>query len=785
MGGSSSRLGSSINTYPGQMQRNPHFNPRLNSNRASTSPSGPTVTQTISEPGAYSISRDNSSSSTQLYRVHIPHNIRPGQDFQVYAGTRIVRVRCPPGAGPGTAVQITVPGEDVVVRQSNVAVLTSVEGEGRGGAQPMNDQTRMLNASLLTLSQDENTSSSLTVPTDSSSLTTPERSYDIIVPRGILPGDTFPVEINSQSIRVQCPPNARPGMTVRIVLPPGISQPPPPHHHSNMQHATDLNSPPEEISSQNTEQRRMRTINQVFEVTVPRGVRPNQPFTLMAGSQRVLVTCPSNATAGSRIRFHLPISVPDDDDGEELHEKAEEEKANVHRVSLNYSTKDGWVRTFRLTDKKFTWCRIDHTGEIMPTQDDQFNIESTAFVRQLIFLRGNDDRMRTGKLILVPASKSSVDSCILDERLGSKQIVGYAEIARIQEQSLDDKIAWLLKTCKSMSVPWEEGHMRICVRRQTLLHDSIKAVMSLGREEMRKIWRFEFMGEQGIDAGGLAKEWFQLVTEAIFDADSGLWSFSANNQMLMRINPASEVSCPEDHLIYFRFLGRVLGKALFEGYTVVGHMVQYLYKYILGWPLTFEDMESVDSEIYENLKKLLNMNPEDVELLYLDFTATQNLLGETVTIDLVPNGSNKTVTAENLSEYLESYMKYFLLERIKPQVTELLLGFYDVIPESALTVFDYQELELMLCGLPNIDVDDWMEHTIYKDCTRKTQVVKWFWNIVRDFDQETRARLLQFATGTSGVPSRGFSVLQGSDGNIKPFTINVTDLTSGSYPKAQ
>lgn len=785
MGGSSSRLGSSINTYPGQMQRNPHFNPRLNSNRASTSPSGPTVTQTISEPGAYSISRDNSSSSTQLYRVHIPHNIRPGQDFQVYAGTRIVRVRCPPGAGPGTAVQITVPGEDVVVRQSNVAVLTSVEGEGRGGAQPMNDQTRMLNASLLTLSQDENTSSSLTVPTDSSSLTTPERSYDIIVPRGILPGDTFPVEINSQSIRVQCPPNARPGMTVRIVLPPGISQPPPPHHHSNMQHATDLNSPPEEISSQNTEQRRMRTINQVFEVTVPRGVRPNQPFTLMAGSQRVLVTCPSNATAGSRIRFHLPISVPDDDDGEELHEKAEEEKANVHRVSLNYSTKDGWVRTFRLTDKKFTWCRIDHTGEIMPTQDDQFNIESTAFVRQLIFLRGNDDRMRTGKLILVPASKSSVDSCILDERLGSKQIVGYAEIARIQEQSLDDKIAWLLKTCKSMSVPWEEGHMRICVRRQTLLHDSIKAVMSLGREEMRKIWRFEFMGEQGIDAGGLAKEWFQLVTEAIFDADSGLWSFSANNQMLMRINPASEVSCPEDHLIYFRFLGRVLGKALFEGYTVGGHMVQYLYKYILGWPLTFEDMESVDSEIYENLKKLLNMNPEDVELLYLDFTATQNLLGETVTIDLVPNGSNKTVTAENLSEYLESYMKYFLLERIKPQVTELLLGFYDVIPESALTVFDYQELELMLCGLPNIDVDDWMEHTIYKDCTRKTQVVKWFWNIVRDFDQETRARLLQFATGTSGVPSRGFSVLQGSDGNIKPFTINVTDLTSGSYPKAQ
>lgn len=777
MGGSNSRL----NTYPGQMQRNPHFNPRLNSDRGSTSPLGPTVTQTISEPGAYSISRDNSSSSTQIYRVHIPHNIRPGQDFQVYAGTRIVRVRCPPGAGPGTAVQITVPGEDVVTRQSNVAVLTSVEGEGRGGAQPMNDQTRMMNASILTSARDETTSSSLS--TDTSSLTAPsstipsERSYDIVVPRGVRPGDIFPVEINSQSIRVQCPPNARPGMTVRIVLPPGITHPPP----SDMQHATDLNSPPEP-SSHAVEQRRMRTIDQVFEVTVPRGVRPNQPFSLMAGSQRVLVTCPANARAGTRIRFHLPVSVPDDG---ESHQKVEEENTQVQNVSLKYGTKDGWFRTFRLTDKKFTWCRINHGGEMVSTQDDKFDIESTAFVRQLIFLRGNDERMRTGKLTLVSASDSCVDSCVLDERLGGKQIAGYAEIAMVQEQNLDDKVAWLQKTCKCMSVPWEEGHMRICVRRPTLLHDSIKAVMSLGREEMRKIWRFEFMGEQGIDAGGLAKEWFQLVTEAIFDADSGLWSFSENNQMLMRINPASEVSCPEDHLIYFRFLGRVLGKALFEGYTVGGHMVQYLYKYILGWPLTFEDLESVDSEIYENLKKLLDMNPQDIECLCLDFTATQNLLGETVTIDLVPNGSDKTVTAENISEYLVSYMKYFLLERIKPQVTELLLGFYDVIPESALTVFDYQELELMLCGLPNIDVNDWMEHTIYKNCTRKTQVVQWFWKIVREFDQETKARLLQFATGTSGVPSRGFSVLQGSDGNIKLFTINAIDFTSGGYPKAQ
>lgn len=140
-------------------------------------------------------------------------------------------------------------------------------------------------------------------------------------------------------------------------------------------------------------------------------------------------------------------------------------------------------------------------------------------------------------------------------------------------------------------------------------------------------------------------------------------------------------------------------------------------------------------------------------------------------------------------EYLEVYFKYCMLERIKPQVTELLLGFYDVIPEPLLTVFDFQELELMMCGLPTIDLDDWKKNTVYKGLYEsgkgRSQTIKWFWEIVSsEFDQEMRARLLQFVTGTSGVPSRGFSVLQGSDGNIKLFTINGVTLKHSLFPRA-
>lgn len=149
----------------------------------------------------------------------------------------------------------------------------------------------------------------------------------------------------------------------------------------------------------------------------------------------------------------------------------------------------------------------------------------------------------------------------------------------------------------------------------------------------------------------------------------------------------------------------------------------------------------------------------------------------------------KEVNSENLPQYLEANLRYRMLDRTKPQLTELLLGFFDIIPEPALTVFDANELELILCGLPEIDMDDWQANTIYSGLFEsqgaKSQVIEWFWEVVQDdFDQEMRARLLQFVTGAAGVPARGFSVLQGIDGNIKKFAVHGVDTRTYVYPRA-
>lgn len=703
------------------------------------------------------------------------------------AGPRTVRVRCPAQSRGGHYIQITVPPEPVVRPNfQGMAVLTSATpGVSGGGAVAMSESVRDANAEVVAAqeaqqqqqqSESQQSGGGDGPATNSSGPEQPPptqpTTYMVTVPPGISPGMQFAVEVEGQRMMVTCPDNIQAGMNLRILPPQRTpTQSAPPDLPSGI--GTSVDRPPEEQRSLSAPPIAPQMM-QMFEVVVPPGVMPNQSFSLLANGQRVLVTCPPNVRPGQKVRFQLPISNPND------------KMKDAPAVQLEYeSIKDGWARTIRVTDMKFQWIRMNHEGEIDAKCVSRFDIQHSAYTRQLIFLEGNDPRMRTGKICFGTANESSVESSV---ELNGKEVVRYDEIAKAHQGSYDEKAEWFQEICRDrLRMKWSEGHLRILVRRNHLLQDSMQAVMSLSRVDLSKTWRFDFMQETGVDAGGLAREWFQLVTEQIFNPDMGLWLPSASNQMAMRINPASEISCPEDHLIYFRFLGRVMGKALFDGQLVAGHMVRHLYKHLLGWPVMFEDLELPDEGYYNSLKSLLKV--DDVEDLCMDFTFTENALGENRMVELMEGGEDVTVTNDNLPEFLEANLKYHLMDRVKPQLTELLLGFFDIIPEPLLTIFDFQELELLMCGVPVIDIDDWMANTsytgLYEGKGEEANTVQWFWEVVRDeFDQETRARLLQFVTGTSGVPSGGFSVLQGNDGNVRQFCIHGITKQNSFYPRS-
>ena len=587
----------------------------------------------------------------------------------------------------GHYLQITVPPEPVA-RQNvqGMAVLTSATGEEGGGLVPMRPSVAAENESVVQSYHEQSSLQSSGNSTETSQQQQQQQqsqqptTYMVTVPQGISAGMQFAVEVEGQRMMVTCPANVQAGMNLRI-LPPQQSTPPPNNGLSTAT-GTSLDRPPSEQESSTRSSSIISNsppLMQMFEVVVPPGVQPNQSFNLLANGQRVLVTCPPGILPGQKVRFQLPINSND-------------KTKDTPAVQLEYeSIKDGWARTIRVTDMKFVWVRMNEDGEIDTKSVSRFDIKHSAYTKRLAFLEGNDSRMRTGMLSFGIANESSVDSSVHRD---GKEVIGYSEIAAAQPLSFDEKTAWFQDIIRErLRIKWGDGHIRLLVRRKHLLHDSIEAVMSLSRTDMSKIWRFEFMNEVGVDAGGLQREWFQLITEEIFNPDMGLWLPSATNQMAMRINPSSKMACPEDHLIYFRFLGRVMGKALFDGQLVAGHMVRHLYKHLLGWPVMFEDLELPDEDYFKSLKSLLEL--DNVEDMCLDFTFTENALGENRVVDLIEGGSDVPLTNDNLPEYLEANLMYHLMDRVKPQLKELLLGFYDVIPEPLLTIFDFQELELV------------------------------------------------------------------------------------------
>ncbi|XP_015272369.1 PREDICTED: E3 ubiquitin-protein ligase NEDD4-like isoform X4 [Gekko japonicus] len=300
------------------------------------------------------------------------------------------------------------------------------------------------------------------------------------------------------------------------------------------------------------------------------------------------------------------------------------------------------------------------------------------------------------------------------------------------------------------------------LHRNNIFEESYRRIMSVKRPDVLKarLW-IEFELEKGLDYGGVAREWFFLLSKEMFNPYYGLFEYSATDNYTLQINPNSGL-CNEDHLSYFTFIGRVAGLAVYHGKLLDGFFIRPFYKMMLGKPITLKDMESVDSEYYNSLKWILENDPTELDLM---FCIDEENFGQTYQVDLKPNGSEIMVTNENKREYIDLVIQWRFVNRVQKQMNAFLEGFTELLPTDLIKIFDENELELLMCGLGDVDVNDWRQHTIYKNgyCPNHP-VIQWFWKAVLLMDAEKRIRLLQFVTGTSRVPMNGFAELYGSNG---------------------
>ncbi|KAL2111527.1 hypothetical protein VUR80DRAFT_9881 [Thermomyces stellatus] len=311
------------------------------------------------------------------------------------------------------------------------------------------------------------------------------------------------------------------------------------------------------------------------------------------------------------------------------------------------------------------------------------------------------------------------------------------------------------------------GQCHIKVRRSHIFEDSYAEIQRQSPTDLKKRLMIKFDGEDGLDYGGLSREFFFLLSHEMFNPFYCLFEYSAHDNYTLQINPHSGIN-PE-HLNYFKFIGRVVGLAIFHRRFLDAFFIGALYKMILGKSVVLADMEGVDSDFHRSLQWMLD-NDISGGILEATFSTEDERFGVVTEEDLIPNGRNIEVTNENKKEYVDLMVRWRIEKRIAAQFEAFKEGFHELIPQDLINVFDERELELLIGGIAEIDVDDWKKHTDYRGYTEKDEVIQFFWQTIRSWDGEQKSRLLQFATGTSRIPVNGFKDLQGSDGPRR-FTI--------------
>ena len=213
--------------------------------------------------------------------------------------------------------------------------------------------------------------------------------------------------------------------------------------------------------------------------------------------------------------------------------------------------------------------------------------------------------------------------------------------------------------------------LQLSVRRDQVFLDSFKSLYFKSGEEMKygKL-SIRFHGEEGVDAGGVTREWFQVMSRQMFDANYALFVPVASDRTTFHPNVLSHVN-PE-HLMFFKFIGRVIGKALYEGRALDCHFSRAVYKRILGKPVSIKDMETLDLDYYKSLLWMLENDITDI--ITETFSIETEAFGVTQIVDLIENGRSIAVTEENKQEYIQLVVEYRLTGSVKKQLEEFLRG---------------------------------------------------------------------------------------------------------------
>ena len=310
-----------------------------------------------------------------------------------------------------------------------------------------------------------------------------------------------------------------------------------------------------------------------------------------------------------------------------------------------------------------------------------------------------------------------IDSTLLTTSL--KFMSNYKELLTFQHKCFSFK--------NQQSRKLRHTRLNIEVRRNNILFDSFNKLGPMKpRSDLLSTFRVKFAGEPGIDMDGLTKEWFTLLIKELFNPNYALFRPSEDCRSYQP-NPTSDIN--PDHLQYFEFAGQIIARAIIGGVSVDAHLTTSFIKQILGLPLVLKDIEDFDQKLYRSLVWTLENSVNGLDMRFT--TGSLDIEEQPTMIELKENGENIVVTDENKKEYVDLICQHFMKMQIEDQIKAFTKGFYKLISRDEIALFTPNEFDLLICGIPNIDVNDLRDNCVFQHpYTKNHPVIEMFFNVI-------------------------------------------------------
>eukprot|EP00833_Pecoramyces_ruminatium_P015380 jgi/Orpsp1_1/1189412/evm.model.d7180000071860.1 len=236
------------------------------------------------------------------------------------------------------------------------------------------------------------------------------------------------------------------------------------------------------------------------------------------------------------------------------------------------------------------------------------------------------------------------------------------------------------------------GTTEINIRRNFIFQDAYDAIMKKTVYELKKNFKIKYTGEEGVDAGGLISDFFFNISKELTNPKYSLFTCSNESSYNLRIDPSSRILKPYEYFHYYKFVGRLMGMAIFHNQYLAVSFIIPIYKLLLNKELELNDLKDVDPSLYSNLKWIL----EHYISINDGYTFSRNItiLGKVKTIELIPNGSKIYVNNSNKEKYIKLMVESIINYDIEKQLDGIKQGFNEIIPNDLLSNFNEHDLDV-------------------------------------------------------------------------------------------